>query len=175
MTTAALILAVLGCSSEETTKAPKSSGQPAKDAAGVSAADKSDAASDDKFIKAQLNDRLITFSKIASAENYLAGSNFRLRAETSDGESFEIVGEGVLPNPRKFPVVIKAGKNTKLTFLYSTGLPTEWIDEAGTLRIESYQDGILSGSFNSERLRPTKPALPIRISGGIFELPVPER
>ena len=127
------------------------------------------------YIKAQLNDRLVTFDQAGTLDNYIAGRNLRLRATTVDGEVFEIIGTQVLPAAPAFPLVLNSSGDTKIMLRYTTGLATEWSDTAPTLRIESFDDGRMIGSFHSKLLRPNKPAVPIRISGGLFDLKVRTR
>lgn len=127
------------------------------------------------FIKAQLNDRLVNFNRPRAEDNYLVGTSFRLNARTRDGEQFELIGTNAFLPDAKFPLVLKSEGEVELLLRYSTGLGTEWTDASPTIRVEKFEDGRMVGSFHSELLRPTKPAVPIRISGGLFDLVLADR
>ena len=53
-----------------------------------------------------------------------------------------------------------------------SGTPTEWSDDKAKLRLESFSDGTLKGTFSSELMRPNKPAEPFKLEGGKLELNV---
>lgn len=128
-----------------------------------------------QYIKAQLNDRLVTFSQVAPGDNFIVGRNLHLEAATRDGETFEIIGVDILPEPLTTPVVLQGDRDSRLTVRYTRGGATEWSDDQAVLRLSSFEKGVLQGSLSSKLLRPNKPATPIEITGGLFDVDVARR
>jgi len=171
-----ILMMAVGCSEDvPRSSAPKTT--VAEPRATTPAIDAAPAIDDASFIKAQLNKRLVTFDRAAVRDNYLSGANLRLHATTAEGEFFEIVATNAIETgtATSYPLVLKTNDGTQILVRYSTGSGSEWTATDATLTIESFDDGHLVGSFNASRLRPNKPAIPIRISGGRFDLRVQTR